>query len=103
MAEAARAALARVPAATPVPVPVLGRPGRGRDRNGGAAVYEEITVETVMAVQRKLNALGYSAGPVDGIFGPRTRAALQAYQWKMGLPADGVLSRGLAEMILSGT
>jgi peptidoglycan hydrolase-like protein with peptidoglycan-binding domain len=56
--------------------------------------------KTIMAVQHKLNMLGYRAGPVDGLIGPQTRAALRMYQHRRNLSADGVLSPGLAEMIL---
>ncbi|MEO1603123.1 MAG: caspase family protein [Pseudomonadota bacterium] len=40
-------------------------------------------------IQWQLNALGYSAGGADGIFGKRTRAAVRQYQTDVGLPADG--------------
>ena len=44
---------------------------------------------TVLEIQRELNRLGYSAGPVDGWMGSRTRAAIQAYQRDHGLLVDG--------------
>ena len=40
-------------------------------------------------LQQRLNARGYDAGEVDGIIGPRTRAAIVAFQKTTGLPADG--------------
>lgn len=40
-------------------------------------------------VQSALNALGFDAGPVDGIPGSRTRAALAAFERAYGFPADG--------------
>jgi type II secretory pathway predicted ATPase ExeA len=43
-------------------------------------------------VQAQLNALGYAAGPVDGILGPRTSAAIQRFQADTGLPIDGRIS-----------
>lgn len=42
--------------------------------------------------QRELNRLGYGAGPVDGAFGPRSRAALIAFQQAEGLRPDGALN-----------
>jgi peptidoglycan hydrolase-like protein with peptidoglycan-binding domain len=44
---------------------------------------------TVLEIQRELNQLGYSAGPVDGWMGTRTRAAIQAYQRDHNLLVDG--------------
>lgn len=46
-------------------------------------------VADVRGVQRALVAHGFDAGPADGIFGPRTLAALQAFQEARGLDVDG--------------
>lgn len=43
----------------------------------------------IEAVQRRLVELGYDSGAADGLFGPRTRAAFQAFQRDRGLPATG--------------
>lgn len=43
-------------------------------------------------IQRGLNFLGYSAGPVDGIFGTRSRAALKQFQSKSGSTRTGYLT-----------
>lgn len=45
----------------------------------------------VQAVQRCLNALRYTAGPVDGMFGPVTEAALRAFQRDHNIRADGIV------------
>jgi peptidoglycan hydrolase-like protein with peptidoglycan-binding domain len=47
------------------------------------------------SVQRVLNDLGYSAGPVDGLMGGKTRNAIRAYQTDSGLPASGEPSLNL--------
>jgi peptidoglycan hydrolase-like protein with peptidoglycan-binding domain len=47
------------------------------------------------SVQRALNDLGYSAGPVDGLMGGKTRGAIRAYQTDNGLPASGEPSLNL--------
>jgi TPR repeat protein len=39
---------------------------------------------TVMYVQHSLNQLGFNAGPVDGLVGPRTRSAVSAYLSSLG-------------------
>jgi DNA invertase Pin-like site-specific DNA recombinase len=43
----------------------------------------------VREVQRRLLRRGYRPGPVDGRFGPRTRAAVLWFQLKHGLPRTG--------------
>jgi peptidoglycan hydrolase-like protein with peptidoglycan-binding domain len=53
----------------------------------------------VRCLQSRLNALGYSAGPVDGSFGPMTRAAVVRFQRAKGLPADGVVGRQTARAL----
>src|SRR3954454_15425863 len=45
----------------------------------------------VRTLQRRLTRLGYAPGPVDGRFGPRTEAAVLAFQTRQGLTADGLV------------
>lgn len=52
----------------------------------------------VEAMQRALAAAGHDPGPIDGLFGPRTQAAMVAYQAAQGLP-QGPLSRATAERL----
>ncbi len=40
-------------------------------------------------LQLRLLKLGYEPGTVDGLVGPRSRAALRRYQKNIGVPADG--------------
>ena len=44
----------------------------------------------VLVLQDALNALGYTTGTLDGVFGARTLSALKAAQSAFGLTADGV-------------
>ncbi|MGF1628410.1 MAG: peptidoglycan-binding protein [Kiloniellaceae bacterium] len=44
---------------------------------------------TVMYVQHSLNELGFSAGAVDGLLGPRTRSAIKAYLASVGDSSGG--------------
>ncbi|MFM2043273.1 MAG: hypothetical protein RLY86_1849 [Pseudomonadota bacterium] len=46
-------------------------------------------------IQQELNRLGYSAGTPDGLSGPSTRTAIQAYQRDTGLETDGEVSADL--------
>jgi uncharacterized protein (TIGR02594 family) len=43
------------------------------------------------ALQARLKGLGLDPGPIDGIFGPRTRAAVIRFQAGQGLAADGIV------------
>lgn len=47
------------------------------------------------ALQRKLAARGHDVGKIDGILGAGTRAATQAEQKRLGLPADAWPTRAL--------
>lgn len=46
--------------------------------------------DDVSDLQRRLGALGFDAGRVDGIFGPETAEAIENFQRNAGLPADGI-------------
>ncbi|MBA2751289.1 MAG: peptidoglycan-binding protein [Actinobacteria bacterium] len=46
--------------------------------------------DDVASLQRRLGALGFDAGRVDGIFGPDTQAALTEFQRNTGQVVDGV-------------
>ena len=50
------------------------------------------TRTTVGDAQRALNALGYNVGVPDGVMGPKTRAAIVAFQRSAGLAPDGRVS-----------
>jgi peptidoglycan hydrolase-like protein with peptidoglycan-binding domain len=45
----------------------------------------------VRTAQQALVDKGYNPGPVDGLMGPKTRAAVQEFQRKEGLEANGQL------------
>jgi peptidoglycan hydrolase-like protein with peptidoglycan-binding domain len=57
----------------------------------GPVLREGAKGEAVRALQNRLNALGYNAGGADGAFGPKTEAAVKAFQKARGLTADGVV------------
>jgi peptidoglycan hydrolase-like protein with peptidoglycan-binding domain len=47
--------------------------------------------EAVEALQKKLLAMGINPGPVDGIFGPKTDAAVRRFQEREDLQVDGIV------------
>lgn len=52
-----------------------------------------------MEVQERLTALGFDTGGADGNVGPKTYAAIKAFQTSRGLPADGYPDRDLLELL----
>ena len=61
------------------------------------------TGQNVLSLQQKLNEAGFSPGPLDGDFGPRTERALRSYQQSKGLQVDGVAGPATAGALgLSG-
>jgi cellulose synthase/poly-beta-1,6-N-acetylglucosamine synthase-like glycosyltransferase len=57
----------------------------GYHRKGGS--------DRVREVQRILRQAGYSPGPVDGLFGPRTEQAVLGFQREQGLEPDAIVGR----------
>ena len=49
--------------------------------------------DDVADLQRRLNALGFDTGKVDGIFGPETLTGLLDFQANRRLPEDGIAGR----------
>ena len=55
---------------------------------------------TVMYVEQVLNGLGFDAGPVDGVLGKLSRAAIRKYQASRDLAADGKVTPELLRRLL---
>jgi len=70
-------------------------------RIDGAPVFSAGNPETGLSgkqmkqLQTKLQARGHNVGKIDGILGAGTRAAVQAEQQRLGLPADAWPTRSL--------
>jgi peptidoglycan hydrolase-like protein with peptidoglycan-binding domain len=56
----------------------------------------------VMTLQADLNLLGYHSGPVDGIFGPKTEAAVKSFQSAHNLSVTGATDPATWQDILAG-
>jgi hypothetical protein len=75
----------------------------GPSSSGTASSVEGITTDNstwmrsgskgagVEDLQKKLQAAGFDPGPIDGSFGPKTQAAVRAYQQAKGLHVDGIV------------
>ena len=92
------------PAPVPPPPSVAAQPAIDPDPAPAAAgadkAIDDPSRETVRTVQSRLRERGYDPGPLDGRFGPRTRAAIVAFARDAGLPAlpDGISARLLAAL-----
>jgi len=53
-------------------------------------LYLNMSGSDVISLQSALNALGFTVGHADGVYGPLTEAQVKAYQAKNGLTADGI-------------
>jgi transcriptional regulator with XRE-family HTH domain len=91
------------PTTSPDPVPVLpvpytcrpertdGRWYAGHSRTQDAVVVYGQAGPDVVEAQCLLRRAGISPGGIDGIFGPRTQRAVERFQAREGLEADGVI------------
>ena len=51
-----------------------------------------MTRDRIAQIQRALKARGFDPGPIDGVIGPETMAAVRAFQRKNNLPVDKYLN-----------
>jgi peptidoglycan hydrolase-like protein with peptidoglycan-binding domain/DNA invertase Pin-like site-specific DNA recombinase len=58
----------------------------------GAGYHSLHGSRRVREIQRRLTRLGYRTGPIDGLYGPLTRSAVQWFQIKHGLRPTGVVA-----------
>ncbi|MGI9415815.1 MAG: peptidoglycan-binding domain-containing protein [Hyphomicrobiales bacterium] len=68
---------------------------RGTDRRNGRFKPSKV----VSDIQRDLTSMGLYGGDIDGLNGPRTRAAIMRYEKKYQLPARGLPTTRLLEHI----
>jgi len=69
----------------------------GLERSTDLGLTQGVRSDAVMKLQQKLVAAGFApTGGADGIFGPNTKAALEAFQRSNGLPATGSVDAATA-------
>ncbi|MFN2327336.1 MAG: lytic murein transglycosylase [Chromatocurvus sp.] len=65
----------------------------------GAGAQQPLRKTDIELAQKTLNALGYDAGPVDGVLGSATRSALREFQLANNMIADGYPNPSTLEVI----
>ena len=51
---------------------------------------ENPAVKVNKEIQQDLTDLGFYSGPINGVYGPQTTAAVKRFQARAGLPVDGI-------------
>ncbi len=58
-----------------------------------------MTGDTVARVQTMLLSAGFYYGPLDGAFGAGTEAAVKAFQERLGIPTDGIVTEDIVRLL----
>jgi len=69
--------------------------GAGPLRGGFPPDKNGLTKDDRQRLQQRLTAKGFDTGGADGVIGPKSEAAISAYQSSIGLPATGTPSQDL--------
>ena len=79
----------------------LRRPGGSAATRDPSAVEASLNLDraTRRLIQQGLRNDGFDPGVPDGLFGPRTRAAIRQWQEARGIPSSGYLSSAEAELL----
>lgn len=67
-----------------------------RTPSKAAAPY---TINDVKQIQTLLALLKFNPGPIDGIFGQKTKKAIMAFQLSIGVPVTGIIDENLKEQL----
>jgi hypothetical protein len=86
-----------VPLAPLVASGSIGPPAETRPAGQGTAVA--VTPGMIVQAQRDLTRLGHDPGGADGIVGPKTKMAIQAFQRRQRLTPAGILTADLADTL----
>ncbi|MFP5503229.1 MAG: peptidoglycan-binding protein [Candidatus Sericytochromatia bacterium] len=81
------------PVPAPAPAPAPAPKAEPKTEGRGPVLMEGHAGEPVKKLQERLKALGFDPGAADGIFGPKTLAAVKAFQQAKGLEVDGVVGK----------
>lgn len=77
------------PEPKPAPKPEKPKPKPEKPDGSGPVLKKGLAGKPVKALQNRLKKLGFDPGPVDGLFGDKTLAAVKRFQKAKGLSVDG--------------
>lgn len=80
-----------VKTSTPAPAPRMTETGKPWLHQGAGMGSLKPLAPHVLHAQRRLQALGHYTGNIDGMFGPKMKAAVLAFQKARGLKQDGII------------
>ena len=63
--------------------------------------YVSPSFNLIKKVQKTLMQKGYAPGPVDGLWGPKTRSAVHFFQKDNGLPVTNYLNKETLKLLFS--
>jgi N-acetylmuramoyl-L-alanine amidase len=90
-----------------VPVAFAADPATERLLASDEILHEGWVGDLVADLQAALAVVGQDPGPIDGVFGPRTAAAVREFQTSSGIAADGIVGpqtrAAVAEAVEPGT
>ena len=72
------------------------------DKNLGIDYSAGASGSDVAKIQTALQLAGFSPGPIDGVYGSKTRTAVQSFQSAHGLVIDGIVGSLTWRKLLSG-
>lgn len=83
------------------PAPAAGSNVEGITNDKSTWLRTGTSGPAVEDLQKKLLAAGFDPGPLDGSFGPKTQAAVRAFQTAKGIGVDGVVGPETRATLLS--
>ena len=82
--------------------PYYGDPYYGDDYYGDQYYQnDDPRISAIVAAQTALAQRGYYQGPIDGVLGPQTRAAIRSFQAHQGSPVTGQVDDRLIRALQS--
>lgn len=74
---------------------------RGQAGQQGQRGQQAMDQEQIREAQQQLKEAGFDPGPIDGIFGERTKSALREFQQAHGLPQTGQLDQATRQELMA--